>query len=198
VHTKPFRVETTISTQNKQETLPINPVPVPLSLLAKASLILQQTSSSTLVSFPISTGTILSGTEAYSVDLRTSLAFTNPFGLTKNLDFDFNLSKTPNTGSATQNADSVSLSSPLPTTIFTIDGVDYSLKMGFGSLKRGLFSQVNEFTVVEGGKASAKLVGIITASKPQSVPDSGSTLALMAMAIVGVGGVRQFLARKTA
>jgi VPDSG-CTERM motif len=171
---------------------------VPLSLLAKASLILQQTSSSTLVSFPISTGTILSGTEAYSVDLRTSLAFTNPFGLTKNLDFDFNLSKTPNTGSATQNADSVSLSSPLPTTIFTIDGVDYSLKMGFGSLKRGLFSQVNEFTVVEGGKASAKLVGIITASKPQSVPDSGSTLALMAMAIVGVGGVRQFLARKTA
>ena len=91
----------------------------------------------------------------------------------------------------------MSLSSPLPATIFTIDGIDYTLKMGFGSLKRGLFSQINEFTVVEGGKASAKLIGIITASKPQSVPDSGSTLALIAIAVVGVGGSRQYLTRKS-
>ena len=167
-----------------------------LSLLAKASLILQQTSSSTLASFPISTAQSCREPRLTAVDLRTSLAFTNPFGLTKNFDFDFNLINTPNTGNATQNADSVSLSSPFPTTIFTIDGIDYTLKMGFGSLKRGLFSQVNEFIVVVGGKASAKLVGIITASKPQSVPDSGSTLALMAMAVVGVGGLRQYLTRK--
>ena len=82
-------------------------------------------------------GTILTGTEANAVDLRTSLAFTNPIGLTKNFNFDFNLINTPNTGNPTQNADSVSLSSPFPTTIFTIDGIDYTLKMGFGSLKRG-------------------------------------------------------------
>jgi hypothetical protein len=72
--------------------------------------------------------------------------------------------------------------------------------MGFGSVTGGGFSQTDKFSVLEGNWASAQLVGLITAINPPppSVPDTGSTLALMAMAIVGVGGVRQYLARKTA
>ena len=83
-----------------------------------------------------------------------------------------------------------------PTTIFTVDGVDYTLKLQFGSVAGSGFSEVNQFHVLEGSTASADLIGIITASAPRSVPDSGSTLALMAMAIVGVGGLRQYLTCK--
>ena len=49
---------------------------------------------------------------------------------------------------------------------------------------------------MEGAKASAKLIGTISAVSPPSVPDSGSTLALMAMAVVGLGGLRQYLTCK--
>lgn len=145
-------------------------------------------------------GTAIGGTEAFSVDLRAKLDFTSPIGLSKAFDFDFTLLNTPNTGTAAQNADSVFLTSLFPTTIFTIDGIDYTLKMGFGSVTGSGFSQIDKFSVLEGAWASAKLVGLITAvSPPPSVPDSGSTLALMAMAIVGLGGVRQYLvARKSA
>ncbi len=143
-------------------------------------------------------GTAWSGTEAYSVDLRAILAFTSPIGFTNNFDFDFTLLNTPNIGTATQNADSVFLTSLFPTTIFTVDGIDYTLKMGFGSVAGSGYSHIDKFSVLEGAWASAQLVGLITAINPPppSVPDTGSTLALMAMAVVGVGGLRQYLTRK--
>jgi hypothetical protein len=140
-------------------------------------------------------GTLMAGTEAESVALRTLLEFTAPSGLAQSFDFDFKLINTPNIGNDEDNADKVSLSSLFPTTIFTVDGVDYTLKLEFGSVVSGGFSKVNEFSVFEGSTAYADLVGTITASAPPSVPDSGSTLAMMAMAIVGVGGLRQYLTR---
>ena len=140
-------------------------------------------------------GTAWAGTEAFSVDLRATLAFTSPLGLTNDFDFDFTLLNTLNVGSAVQNADSVFLASLFPTTIFTIDGIDYTLKMGFGSVAGGGFSQIDKFFVLEDRWASAQLVGQITAVPP-SVPDTGSTLALMAMAVVGVGGIRQYMVRR--
>ena len=69
-------------------------------------------------------GTVWVGTECYSVGLQAILAFTSPVGLGQNFNFDFDLITTPNTGTATQNADSVLLSSLFPTTIFTVDGID--------------------------------------------------------------------------
>lgn len=141
-------------------------------------------------------GTVLSGTEATFVALRTLLDFTAPSGLAQSLDFDFKLINTPNNGNDEESADTVFLSSLFPTTIFTVDGVDYTLKLGFGSVVGNGFSEINQFSVLEGYEAAADLVGIITASAPRSVPDSGSTLALMAMAIVGVGGLRQYLTCK--
>jgi hypothetical protein len=146
-------------------------------------------------------GTAWLGTEANTIDFRAILGFTAPTGIpAQNFDFDFTLVNTPNVGSAVQNADTVSLLSQFPTTVFNVGGIDYTLKMGFGSVTGGGFSQTDKFSVLEGNWASAQLVGLITAINPPppSVPDTGSTLALMAMAIVGVGGVRQYLARKTA
>ena len=140
-------------------------------------------------------GTVLNGTEASSVDLRITLNLTSPVLLSQNFDFDFKLLNTYNVGSATQNADSIFLTS-LPTTIFTIDGIDYSLKMDFGSVTGSGFSQIDKFSVLEGGTASATLIGTISAINPPSVPDSGSTLALMAMAIAGVSGMRRYLTCK--
>jgi hypothetical protein len=137
-------------------------------------------------------GAVVDGTQASSVVFQAKLAFTSPVGLTKDFDFSFNLINTPNTGTAAQNADSVFLSSLFPTTIFSVDGIDYTLKMGFGSVAGGGFSEVSKFSVLEGGSASANLIGTITASKPSSVPETGSTLALMAMAVVGLGGLRQY------
>ncbi|MGA7392941.1 MAG: VPDSG-CTERM sorting domain-containing protein [Terrimicrobiaceae bacterium] len=143
-------------------------------------------------------GTVLNGTEASSVDLRVTLDLTSPVDLSQNFNFDFKLLNTYNVGSANQNADSVFLTSlfPTTTTILTIDGIDYSLKMNFGAVTGSGFSQVDKFSVLEGGTASATLIGTISAMNPPSVPDSGSTLALMAMAIVGVTGLRRYLTCK--
>jgi hypothetical protein len=146
-------------------------------------------------------GTAWSGTECFSVDFSASLAFTSPSGLlAQSFNFDLALLNTPNTGTAAQNADTVFLASLFPTTTFNFDGIDYTLKMGFGSVTGGGFSQIDKFSIYEGNWASAQLLGLITAINPPppSVPDTGSTLALMAMTVVGVGGMRQYLARKTA
>ena len=141
-------------------------------------------------------GTVYDGTQCSSVDFQALLSFTSPLGLAQSFNFDFRLINTPNTANATQSADSVFLPSLFPTTIFTVDGIDYTLKMWFGDVTGSGSSQIDKFFVLEGGKASANLVGVITASTPRSVPDSGSTLAFMAMAVVGVGGLRQYLTCK--
>jgi len=139
-------------------------------------------------------GTVLSGTEAYLADFRTSLAFTNPDGLTRIFDFNFQLINTPNTADPIASADSVFFSPNLPTTSFNVDGIDYTLELAFWSVDD--FSNMDHFSVLEGETASASLIGKITAINPPSVPDTGSTLALMAMAVVGLGGLRQYLTCK--
>jgi hypothetical protein len=138
-------------------------------------------------------GTAWAGTQAYSVDLRTSLAFTAPSGITQDFDFNFGLINTLNTADPWASADSILLSANFPTTSFAVEGIDYTLTVGFGSATGSGYSEINEFYVLEDGSASAKLVGKITG---KSVPDTGSTLALMAMAVVGVGGLRQYLTCK--
>jgi len=144
-------------------------------------------------------GTVLNGTEAYSVDLLMTIAFQSPSGLRLSpFKFNFLLDNTPNKSTpmtSPANADKVFLTS-IPSSLFTFGGVDYILKIGFGQASSGGWAEIDKFFVLEGAKTSAKLMGTISAVP--SVPDSGSTLALMAMALVGVGGVRQYLARKTA
>ena len=147
-------------------------------------------------------GTVLNGTEAYSVDLLMTIAFQSPSGLSLSpFNFNFRLDNSPNLSTPMTNpanADKVFLTS-IPTTLFTFGGIDYILKIGFGQGVTGPgWTELDKFFVNEGGNASAKLMGTISALNPPppTVPDTGSTLALMAMAIVGLGGVRQYLTRK--
>jgi hypothetical protein len=145
-------------------------------------------------------GTVLNGTEAYSVDLLMTMAFESPDGLSFSpFKFSFNLMNSPNLVTpmnSPANADKLFLTS-IPSTFFTFGGVDYILKIGFGKGVTGPgWTELDKFSVLEGSSASAKLMGTISAVNPPSVPDSGSTLALMAMAIVGVGGLRQYLTYK--
>ena len=145
-------------------------------------------------------GTVLNGTEAFSVDLLMTMAFQSPSGLSFSpFKFNFRLDNSPNISTPMANpanADKVFLTS-IPATLFTFGGLDYILNIGFGQGVSGAgWTEINKFFVVEGAKASAKLMGTISAVNPSSVPDSGSTLALMAMAVVGVGGLRQYLTRK--
>ena len=111
----------------------------------------------------ISTAKSWRGTEAHSVGLRTTLNFS---GFSQSFDHGFQLVNTPNTGNPLQSADSVLLSSSIPTTRFSVDGIDYTLNLAFGSVTGSGFSEVNQFFVLEGGSASANLIGSITANQP--------------------------------
>jgi hypothetical protein len=144
-------------------------------------------------------GTVLNGTEAYSVDLFMTIAFQSPSGLSLSpFKFNFNLMNSPNLVTPMNdpaNADKLFLTS-IPSTFFILGGVEYVLKIGFGQGVTGPgWTELDKFFVLEGSSASAKLMGTISAVR--SVPDSGSTLALMAFAVAGVGGLRHYLNRKS-
>jgi hypothetical protein len=144
-------------------------------------------------------GSVASGTEADSVVLRNSLSFTNPSGIIlQSFNFGFQLINRPNTDDPTASADSVFLSTNFQPTIFSFGGINYTLDLTFGTVS-GIngFSNPNEFFVREGQSAGVSLLGKITAqTPPPSVPDAGSTLALMGMAVVGLGGLKKYVARK--
>jgi hypothetical protein len=144
-------------------------------------------------------GSVLNGTEAYSVGLRTKLNFS---GHTESFDYGFKLINTPNTGSAPQNADYVMLSSSIPSSSFTIDGIDYALNLAFGSVTGGGFSQVNRFFVLEGGSASADLVGSITVKTTQTGPPTNPPAVVpepsTILAGISAGGlILAFLVRRS-
>ena len=115
-------------------------------------------------------GAVRAGTEAYSVGLQTTLTFA---GLTQSFDYGLKLINTPNTSNPMASADSVLLSNSLPSARFDLNGASYTVNLAFGSVTGGGFSQVNQFFVLEGGSASADLIGSITAntsSTPTSPP----------------------------
>ncbi|HET9523058.1 MAG TPA: choice-of-anchor K domain-containing protein [Terrimicrobiaceae bacterium] len=110
-------------------------------------------------------GSVLNGTEAFSVGLRTNLSFS---GLSQSFDYGFQLINRSNTADPILSADSVLLSNSIPSSSFNLDGVDYTLKLAFGTVTGGGFSEVNQFFVLEGGSASAELIGSITANIPDT------------------------------
>ena len=125
-------------------------------------------------------GVTLIGTEAYSVDLRTTVDFA---GTTQSFDYSFDLAhtlvNTPNTANPIQSADTVLLSGSIPATNFTIDGVEYTVELALDSTK---------FVVLEGGSASAELIGKVTV-----VPEPSTVLG--GLAAVGLMGA--FLLRNS-
>ncbi|WP_169977205.1 choice-of-anchor K domain-containing protein [Tautonia rosea] len=111
-------------------------------------------------------GTIQGGSGADTVDLKIDLNFTTPPAGTKSFEFTLELINTPNTGNAEDSADFVLLPTLFPTTIFTIDGIPYTLKLlGFRNVVGDGFleSDSTQFHVLENRSASAELWGVVTA-----------------------------------
>lgn len=131
-------------------------------------------------------GTIAAGTEADTVDLIISLAFTNPDGLTETFDFLLLLTNTPNTSDPIESADTIVFASLVPAQTFMINGTAYTLALEVGSTTAGGFSSQQTFSVLEGESATATLRGRITASIPEP-----STLFLLGLGALSLGMMRR-------
>lgn len=138
-------------------------------------------------------GTIPGDTGATSVDLRVNLNFTDPpQGNVGPFDFQFDLINTPNTGTQDQQADYVYLPTVFPETTFTIEGVEYTLKLtGFENVTGSGFVSIDntKFHVHEQGSASAELWAKVTTElPPPAVVPEPSTWAMGVMSLLaGLG-----------
>jgi hypothetical protein len=138
-------------------------------------------------------GTIATDTGADAVDMLITLNFTNPIGVSKVFTYNLGLINSPNgQGSDDLDADYVTIPTVANTT-FT-DGLDtYTLHLAFGNFSANSFGGPNEFRVHEGKSATADIIGTITTNL-NGVPDNGSTLALLGLALVSIGYIRRKLA----
>jgi hypothetical protein len=123
-------------------------------------------------------GTVLHGTEAFSVGLQTTLSFSGP---TQNFEYGLEL--------ITANATTL-LRAPTPSysqirfqqPVSASTASNYSLQLAFGCVTGSGFSEVNQFFVLEGGSASADFIGAITAQvagsqpAPTAVPEPSTVL----------------------
>jgi len=118
-------------------------------------------------------GTIVSDTQADSVDLKLTLEFGNPEGVTNEFKFAMQLINTQNiVGSPPEDqADIVFLPNTLADTTIKINGVDHTLKLVFSEVTSGGFSGVDRLFAFEGQTAIAQLRGIITANVQQDISD---------------------------
>lgn len=98
-------------------------------------------------------------------------------------------------GAADASRDTVQIKSPLP---FPVG--DYTLTLSFIPIESidpntGLFSGItsdgSQFSVLEDSTASARVIASITPGKQSSVPDGGSTLALLGSVIASLGIARR-------
>lgn len=136
-------------------------------------------------------GTVVLGTAADAVDLLTTLAFTDPSGVTRSFNFTLGLVTTPNTNDPLQSADYVFLNNAFdPTVFFSVNGIDYTLQFTrFGNPSAGGIVTVNQFHVLENQGASADLYGKLTAH-PTQLPEP-STMLLFFGGMAGLAVLRK-------
>ena len=130
-------------------------------------------------------GTIAGGTGVNSVQLDVTAAVTSPVATNPaTFPSPFTLVNSPNTYDPIASADSVFLPRNLPPVVTNTPG-NYPITLeipGFGQTTGSGFSTVNQFFVLEGGTASANLLGrLVPACEPivngaVSVTPSGATI----------------------
>jgi hypothetical protein len=135
-------------------------------------------------------GAINLGSEATSVDLSLSTAFTQPGSLpTVTSTFTLGLVTTPNTSDPLASADYVNLPTSFVPTVFNIGGTDYTVELtGFQNVVGDGFlaSNSSQLHVEEGLSAHADLYAEVTSQIPSGVPEP-STWAMMLLGFAGVG-----------
>ncbi|TRU63715.1 MAG: PEP-CTERM sorting domain-containing protein [Microcystis aeruginosa Ma_QC_C_20070823_S13] len=130
-------------------------------------------------------GTIQGGTGANSVRLDVTTQVTSPVGTNPTtFQAPLNLINSPNTSDPIASADSVFLPKNLPPVVMqTLGGAPITLEIpGFGTTTGSGFSTIDQFFVLEGGTATADLLGrFVPACEPivngaTSVSISGPTI----------------------
>ncbi len=131
-------------------------------------------------------GSVLTGTEANSVDLSVQFSLTAPTGSVENFTYDLGLINTPNTGNPYNSADYVTWTNVNSTSSFNANGVTYQLEfIGFGEIQGAGFAGVDSFHVLENGQGSAELIGKV------SVVPIPTTLLIFGSGLVGLVGWRR-------
>ena len=113
-------------------------------------------------------GTLKLLTDADAIDLKVDIALSSNGGISQTFLYNLGLIDTPGTRETPPEvqADIVTLPKISPQTIFSIDGIPYTLKLSFGNVADstvGFIKEKNMFFVYEGESASAELLGKITA-----------------------------------
>ena len=123
-------------------------------------------------------GTITPQSDADAVELKVDISFSTQEGVVQSFVYNLELIDTPNITGTSQEAqaDIVKLSSLYSSSVFTVDGVAYTVKLTFGNLisETGGFTERSQFFVYEGQSASAELVAKITACS--DLPPTGGCL----------------------
>jgi hypothetical protein len=124
---------------------------------------------------------------ASAADLQLNMTFSDPAGLSGMFQFTFAVNETENNywpDGNPLNDDFISFPSSFSSETITIGGTTYTLRLlGFGSNPGNLVSQ---FRSSEGDVNSTLLWGRITTETPVGVPDGGTTLLLLGVALTAM------------